>query len=71
MNRQFVGEIFSAPRGLDGIDIADQIGDGDIGRCQFFYIAFVWREVRDVGFVTESRNFVAAATASATSTFRA
>ena len=40
---QFAGKIFPAARGLDGIEVADQVGDGDVGRGQLFNVALVAR----------------------------
>ena len=37
MNRQLVAEQMSALRGLDRIDVADDVGNGHIRRRQLFY----------------------------------
>ena len=47
VDRQFVRELVPAARSLDGIDIADQVGDGHIRRGQLFHVAVLGREVDD------------------------
>ena len=32
---------------FDGIDVADQVSDGDVGRGKFLYVALFRREIRD------------------------
>ena len=44
---QLVGKIPPAARGLDGIDVADDVGDGHVGRGQFFDEAVFAREPGD------------------------
>ncbi len=56
---QFGAEILVAAGGLDGVDVADEIGDGDVGRGQLFDVAVVRGEPGDGGFVAESRDEVA------------
>ena len=40
---QLVGNIVAAARRLDGIDIADHVGDGHVGRGQLFHVAVLAR----------------------------
>ena len=56
-------EFVAATRRLDGIDVADQVGDGDVGRGQLFHVALFRREVRDGRVVAELRNLFPAAAA--------
>ena len=42
---------------LDGIDVANQIGDGHVGRGQLLHVAVVGREISNRRIVAESRNF--------------
>ncbi len=45
---QLVGQV--APLGdLDGVDLADQVGDGDVGRGQLLAVAAVARDPHDLG----------------------
>ena len=44
---QLVGQLQAAARGLDGIDVADHVGDGDVGRRQLFHVPRVARQPRD------------------------
>ena len=44
---QFAAQFVSAARGLDGIDVADQVGDGDVGRGQLLHVALVGSEIGD------------------------
>ena len=60
---QFAREFVSAARRLDGIDVADQVGDGDVGRGQLLHVALIGREIGDRRVVAQPRNFVAAAPA--------
>ncbi len=45
MDRHLAGEIMPATGGLDGIDVADQVGDGHIGSRQLLYVAVMGRQV--------------------------
>ena len=60
---QFVGDILPAARRLDRIDVADHIGDGDIGRGQLLHVAMVRREPGDGRVVALFLDQVAAAAA--------
>ena len=51
VNGELVGNVLAAAGGFDRVDIADHVGDGDVGRRQFFDVAVVSREPRDGGFV--------------------
>jgi hypothetical protein len=48
-------EVLAAARGLDGVDVADQVGYGDVGRGELFDVAVVGRQPRDGGVVAERR----------------
>ena len=47
VHRELVAEYVSAARGLDGIQIADDVGDGDVRRRQLLDVAHVGIEPRD------------------------
>ena len=53
----------AAARRLDGVEIADEVGDGDVGRGQLFNVALVAREIGDGRGVAALGNQVAAALA--------
>ena len=58
VHRQLVGEIQARLRGLDRIDVADHVGDGDVGRRQLLDVARVARQPRDrhaVAFLRHAR----------------
>ena len=57
--RQFV----AAARRLDGIDVADQVGNGDVGRGQLFHVAMLGRQPGDRRRVSFFRDQLAAAPA--------
>src|SRR5262249_49094405 len=40
---EFIGEVAATAGGADGIDVADDVGDGDVGRGEFFDVAEVAR----------------------------
>ena len=63
MHGQFAGEFVAAARGFDGIDVADQVGNGHIGRGQLFHVAMIGREPGDRRRVALFGNEVAAAAA--------
>ncbi len=44
MHRELAGQFMPAARRLDGIDIADQVRDGDIRRGQLLHVAMLGRE---------------------------
>ena len=66
VHRQLVGNVLPAARRLDGIDIADHVGDGDVRRGQLFHVAMLAVEPGDGRFVARFRNQVAAAPADRT-----
>ena len=53
-------ELVVAARGLDGVDVADEVGYGDVGRGELFDVAVVGREPGDGGVVAERGDEVAA-----------
>ena len=59
----FAAQFVSAARRLDGIDVADQVGDGDIGGGQLFHVALFRREIGDGSGVAVLGDLVAAAAA--------
>src|SRR5580692_2533474 len=63
VNRHLAAQFVPAARGLDGIDVANQVGDGYIGRGQLFNVAVFLREIRDGSGIAELRDFVPAAAA--------
>ena len=63
MNGEFAREFVAAARRFDGIDVADQVGDGYIGCGEFFDIAILGSEVGNGRLVAETRDLVAAAPA--------
>jgi hypothetical protein len=63
MHGQLVRKILAAAGCLDGIDIADHVGNGDVGRGQLFDVALVATEPRDGRFVSLGGNQIAAALA--------
>jgi hypothetical protein len=44
---ELVGDVVAAAGGLDGVDIANHIGDGDIGGGEFFDVALLAMEPGD------------------------
>ena len=46
-------EVLVAARGFDGVDVADEVGYGDVGRGEFFDVALVGGEPGDGGFVAD------------------
>src|SRR5271165_1568339 len=63
MHSELAREFVAAASRFDGIDVADKIGDGDVGRRKFFHVALVGGQVRDRNFVAETRHFLTAAAA--------
>ena len=62
VNRVLAAQLVAALGRLDGIDVADQVGDGDVGRRQLFHVAIIGGQVRNgrvVGIV--GQQFAAAA----------
>ena len=60
---EFAGEILAAAGRLDGVEIADQIGNRDVGRGQLFDVALVAAKLGDRRGVAALRDQVAAALA--------
>ncbi len=48
---QLGAELLAGARGLDGVDVADQVGHGDVGRGELFDVAVVGRHPGDGGVV--------------------
>ena len=38
---ELVGDVLPAARRLDGVDVADHVGDGDVGRGELLHVAVV------------------------------
>ena len=53
-------EVLVRARGFDGVDVADEVGYGDVGSGQLFYVALVWGEPRDGRLFAHLRDEVAA-----------
>ena len=53
----------SAAGGFDGIDVADEVGDGDVGCGEFLHVALVGGEIGDRSVVAVVSNFFTAAAA--------
>ena len=53
MDRQFTADFAALLGCFDGVNVADHVGDGDIGGGQFFDVAGVAVHPGDRGFVTE------------------
>ena len=47
VHRELIADVLPAARGFDRVDIADHVGDGDIGRGQFFDVALFGSEIAD------------------------
>ena len=60
---EFAGEILAAARGLDGVEVADEVGHGDVGRGELFDVAVVAADPGDGGGVAALGDEVAAALA--------
>ncbi len=63
MDGQFVGEVAAGARGFDGVNVADHVGDGDVGRGQLFDVAQFAREPGDGRGVAFFRDKLAAGAA--------
>ena len=50
---EFGAEVLVAAGGFDGVDVADEVGYGDVGGGEFFYVAVVGSEPGDGGFVAQ------------------
>src|SRR5205814_563855 len=60
VNREFVREIASASRGANGVDVADDVSDGNVRCGEFFDKALVARHPCDGRVVSFSGNLLAA-----------
>jgi hypothetical protein len=60
VHRQLAAEVLIAAGGFDGVDVADQIGYGDVGCGEFFYEAIIWCKPRYGRVFSEARDEVAA-----------
>ncbi len=60
---QLTRDVVTAAGRFDGIDVADHVGDGDIGCGEFLHVAVIAREPRDGGFIALFGDQVAAAAA--------
>ena len=47
VHREIVAELQAAPRGLDGVDVSEHVGDRDVGRGELLDVAVVAPEPRD------------------------
>ncbi len=63
VNGQFVGEVAATAGGANGIDVADNVGDGDVGSSQLFDEALVARHPRNRRVVALLGDFLAAGAA--------
>ena len=63
MHGELARDIVATARRLDGVDIADHVGNGHVGRGQLFHVALAAREPRDRRCVSLLRDQVAAAAA--------
>src|ERR1700737_1947174 len=60
MDGEFVGEVAAAAGGADGIDVADDVGHGDVGSGEFFDEAIVAGHPGEGGVVAFGGDFFAA-----------
>jgi hypothetical protein len=63
VNGELAGKFVAAAGGFDGVDVADEVGNGDVGRGKFFDVAVVGSEIGNGSGVAEARDFFAAAAA--------
>ncbi len=63
VHRHLVGELVPAARGLDGIDVADHVGNGDVRGSELLHVALVAVEPGDVSLVALLGDQIAAAAA--------
>src|SRR5207249_11227531 len=63
VHRQFAAEFMPAACSFNGIDIADQIRNRDIGSRQLFYVAILGSEISDRRAVAVLGDFLMAAAA--------
>src|SRR3984893_19375247 len=60
MHGQLATQSVAAAGSFDGIDVTDQVGDGDIRGSQFFHITVFRGEVLDANVISDASYFVAA-----------
>ncbi len=63
MNRQLIGDVLAAASCFDGIDVANHVRDGDVGRGQLFHITMILGEPGNRRFIAHFRDEVLAAAA--------
>ena len=63
MHGKLVGDVLPPPRGLDGVDVADHVRDGHVGRGEFLHVAVIGREPGDGRIVALLFDEIAAAPA--------
>ena len=61
MNGEFAAQLLAAARCFDRVDVADQVGDGDVGRRELLNVAFIGSEIGDLRLVAVGGDAVAAA----------
>jgi hypothetical protein len=59
VNRQLISEDVAATRRLDGVEIADEVGDGDVGGGEFFDVPLCASDPGDGGIVAGGGNALA------------
>ena len=60
VHRQLAGQLQPAVRGLDRVDVADHVGDGDVRRCQLLDVARLARQPADAHRVAVGGHLLAA-----------
>ncbi len=60
MHGEFGAQVLIAAGGFDGIDVADEIGHGDVGCGEFFDVTLVGSEPGDWSFITHFCDEIAA-----------
>ena len=63
MNGELAAQFVTAAGGFDGVDVTDEVGDGDVGRGQLFHVAIVGSEIGNGSGIAEARDLFAAAAA--------
>ena len=66
VNGEFVGEIATATSRANGVDVTDDVGDGDIGSGELFDVALVARKPGDRSIVAFGGDAFAAGAANGT-----
>ena len=60
MDREFAAQLLSAASRFDRINVADEVGDSDVGCGQFLDVALFGRQIGDLGFISLSADPVTA-----------